>query len=674
MTDHSAANSDRGESTVEPGADSGPGLLSLFAAAAIVATASLPLVRAAAGLWRLCRTHPTLPLWDEAAHGVAGVEVSDAIRHLHPLELILALNRQVVWPFVHSLLLAPAFLLFGNGFATAEAVSVALFLGLVLALFAAGSALHPRRGAVTGIAAASLALLAPSVHVFGTLAMLEVPGALLLTLAFALHARAAAEPLSPGRLRLAGITSAALFLCKYNYGLLWLAPLALWEWRRLPEEFRARAAAAVRRRMTRRWWLRPMPLLFAAGALAIAAILATGGGEFRAFGQRVSVRSPGNLAYALWLVLWLWLLVPRRGRESRARWIWARLHERARIHAASCALPIAIWLTLPWPNRMKELFGFLANRDSGLPLWSREGLLFYPRAWIADYSPSLWIGAAVITLALWKPPGWLESSEESGPEGRAATRAASLARLALGIGLAATLLHRYRDSRFLFTVAPLIWLCASSNAVSILDAVLRRSRAMVAREAAWIGVAVALLAVAWNAAPRPRDLAPRREALRGPASVEAAADGVLDMISPRQVAPHFTYAAIGEGPPAGSVAPGRAVLLGYSNVLSPGLLAWRARAARPELAPRLLPKRAPYLAPGAEDAAVEARVRWLEERADQVIVALADSLPSAIAGEYAREVWADRETGARLAESPNWEREREARLEHWWIVAFRRAR
>jgi len=629
---------------------------------------------AVAQLWRLCRSGPTLPLWDEAAHAFAGVQVADALRHFNPLELFLALNRQVVWPFVHSLLLAPAFLAGGNGFAAAEAASLALYAATILALFAAGTMLHPTRGALIGLAAAALALMAPSWRLFGSLAMLEVPGALLLVTAFALHVRAAEGPLVAGRVRAAGIATTALFLCKYNYGLMWLVPLALWEWSLLPGEFRARARAALRRRMTARWWLRPMPLLFALGAVAIAAILATGGGEFLLGGQRVSVRSPGNLAYVLWLAGLAWLQAPRRGRETRAAWVWARLPEKARWFTQTIVIPLAVWFTLPYPNRVKEFFGFVANRDSGARLWTAEGLLFYPRALAADYSPAPWVAWSVLALALVAPLALWRRGR--GGDGRDAI--ATLAVLALAVGLAATVLHRYRDSRFLFTVCPLLWLCAAATAVRLLDGALRRLPLSPLREAAWSLVAALIVTSTWAAAPGDFDLVTRRAALRGPASTGPAMDEVLDAVTPRLVAPDFSVAAFDPAPlPAPDPNrdfPPRAVLLGYGNVLSPGLLAWRARLARPDVTPERLPKRAPFVAPGAEDAAIDARVRWLEERADLVVVALADAMPRPLAGEYRRETWADRETAARLAESGNWARTREARHGEWRVAVFERVR
>ncbi len=651
--------------------------------AALAALAML----AAWELGRLGRAHPSLPLWDEAAHAFTGVQVADAIRHLNPLELFLAINRQVVWPFVHSLLLAPAFLLGGNGFGSAEAANLALFVAAVLALFAAGSRLHPTRGAMAGLAAGALALLAPSYRQFGTLSMLEIPGALLLAAAFALHARAAEGPLVPGRLRAAGLATTALFLCKYNYGLLWLAPLALWEWGLLTPAFRARARAAAARRMTARWWLRPMPLVLGLGAAAVLGILATGGGEFRLAGQRVSMRSPGNLAYGLWLAGIAWLLFPRRGRETRLVWVWARLPERARLLAAWIALPLAVWFTLPYPNRVKEFFGFIANRDSGTPWWTAEGLAFYPRAFAADYSPAPWVAGLVAALALAAPfaalllraPGPPHAAPSASDERAAgARRAVHLAALALGVGLAATVFHRYRDSRFFFTVAPLAWLCAAHAAVTLGDALLRRLPGAMLRQAAWSAAAAALLVAAWLGAPSDADVLARRAALRGPASTAAAMDAVLDAMAPRFVPPDFRYAAFEPAPlPAPDPNrdfPARAFLLGYGNVLSPGLLAWHARLTRPDVTPARLPGRAPHVAAGAEDAAIEARLRWLEARADLVIVALADGLAGPLAGEYRAETWADRETAARLAESRNWTLTRTAAAGPWRVEVFRRAR
>ena len=644
--------------------------------------AVLGLATLAAGhLWRIVRAHPSLPLWDEAAHGYAGVQVADAIRHFNPIELFLAINRQSVWPFVHSLILAPFFLAGGPGIASAEAASIVLWAATVLLLFFAGRALHPTRGSWVGLAAAALALVAPSWREFGTLAMLEMPGAFLLVLAFLLHARTLRDPAPPRALRWSGLAITALFFCKYNYGLLWMIPVAFLEWLLVPPADRARAAAAIRRRLTWRWWRRPVPALLALGVLAAFVIEVTGGGEFRISGQRVSVRSAGNLAYALFLVALAWLLVPRRGRDSRLAWLRTRTPDRVRALTGPLFATLAIWFALP--GHVREFLGFLSNRADGPPPFAPRALAFYPRAFADDYSFSRGAGMAVMLLAalvLFTLPR-RRRGEAPAPRGPA-DLATGLAFVAAFLGAVLTEAHEYRESRFFFTVAPLVWLCAARTAVSAVDAVLRRLAWRPAREGLWSALAVVLVAAAWIGAPFDVDVRTRREALRSPIALVPALDAILDGLSPRLVAPDYRLAAFDgttrlEPAPAPDINrdfPARAVLLGYSNVLSPGLLAWWARIARPEIRRDALPKRAPYLAPGAEDVELDARARWVADHADVAISAFAGALPRPLVGEYRNEVWADRETVARLADSGQWTRVSDTRAGPWKVTVFERNR
>jgi hypothetical protein len=463
--------------------------------------------------------------------------------------------------------------------------------------------------------------------------MLEVPGAFLLLLAFVLHARSARDPLDRRTVRWAGIATTALFLCKYNYGLLWAIPLAIWEWSLWPDARRARARIAVRARLRPAWWFRPAPLALALGALLVAAIVATGGGAFTLLGHVVSVRSPGNLAYAWWLGALAWLLVPRRiptrtghapaRRESRAAWVWARLPERPRILARTIAIPLAVWFTIPWPNRVREFFGFIANRDSGTPFWTASGIAFYPHALATDYASAPWLGGAALALAL----GALLA--------RRPPPALRLARLACLVGLALTVVHRFRDSRFLFTVTPMLWLSAAASFVGLADAVLGRLPTR-ARETIVIAGMAATLAGAWLATPAAGLVTERRLRYRTPTTIAPALDSLLAMTADAERAT-----------PANRIA-----LLGYSNVLSPGLLKWRARLASPDHPIERLPARVPTLGAGASESELRARLAWLDRGSDLVIAAVADSSASWAGGDYTREVWADRETAARLARDP----------------------
>jgi hypothetical protein len=605
---------------------------------------SLAALALAARVWRVCRATRTLPMWDEAEHGLAGARVADAIRHVNPVAFLLALNDQVVWPFVHSLLLAPAMLVGRDGLAAGEATSVALEAGAVLLLYMAGRELHPTRGAWIGALAAACALMAPAWGAFGTLVMLEVPGAFLLLVAFVLHVRSAREPLDGGALRWAGMAATALFLLKYNYGLLWLVPVAIWEWSLWPAPSRARTIAALRARSSPAWWMRPAPLALAAGALAIAAILVTGGGVFTFFGRVVSVRSPGNLAYAWWLAALAWLLIPRRvgardargagagagaglRRESRAAWVWARLPERARLLTQTIVVPLAIWFTLPWPNRVREFLGFITNRDSGAPFWTESGLLFYPRALATDYAPAPWLGAAALALALGavfvRRPG----------------SALRLARLAFLVGIGLTVIHRFRDPRFLFTVTPLVWLCAAAVLVALLDALLARIPSARVRETIALAGLIATIAGAWLTTPGFERINERRLRYRTPATIAPALDSLLAVTAEAE-----------RTTPVDRIA-----LLGYSNVLSPGLLKWHTRLTPPPKPVDRLPLRVPTLEAQASEDEMTGRLAWLSTQSDLVIAALADSSASWASRDYLDEVWADRETAVRLERDP----------EHW---------
>ena len=599
-------------------------------------------------IWRACRAQTGLPMWDESAHALAGIQVADALRFPpDPFSLILAIHRQALWPFVHSLMLAPAFMIRGNNLASAEAVSVLLWVGTILLLFVAGTFVHPTRGAWVGLAAATLALLSPSYRVFGSLALLEMPGAFLLALAFVLQARAEKRPASRGALAAAGFAATALFLCKYNYGLLWLAALAVWEWQGLGREDRRRARSALRPLANPRAWLRPMPLLFAAGALALAFILVSGGGTFSVLGLRVSARSPGNLPYALGVIFGLWMILPREGRESRAVRLWARLPWRARVYGWTLVAPLVFWFAIP--PHLREFFNFIANRDSGIPFWTAEGLLFYPRAFAADFSPAPAVAWTALALAAWPP-----RSEPGG-------RIARLAWLAFAIAMMATVFHRYRDSRFFFTVCPMLWLCAARNAGVIAGRALGRLRPRFVEEGPWLALAALTIAAAW---PRPaRDSAwvAGRSAYRGPSDMVRALDSVLDELGPGVL----TLEARATAP--------RVVLLGYSNLLSPGLLAWHARLTRVMESGRL-PRRVPALVAEGGEAALAARGRWLDANADVVIAAFADSMPES--AEYETEIAADRRTVSRMmtGAEPGWARVRERRSGRYRIERFERNR
>jgi hypothetical protein len=574
-------------------------------------------VAAALQLWRIAGADHGVPLWDPAEHGVAGVALADALRRGDVGGFLLGINRQVLWPFAHSLMLLPWALAFGGDYASAARLSAVIFAGAVLALFAAGTGLHPVRGAWVGAAASALMLLAPIARVFGSVCMLEMPGALLLALTVSLHVRACREPAPRALLIAAGVSSAALFFCKYNYGLLWLAPLALHEWWALPKDQRAAGWTRARRWFATRQWLRPFPVFMALFALAIAAIAVTGGGVFTVAGTQVSVRSPGNPLYGFYLVTLAWL-ADRVRRAGGVRAVAGRLAPRHRILLATVALPIAVWFLIPAPNRFRVFFDFVVNRETAHPLLSIERWLDYPRVFAHDYSPAPWVGWLVLALALVPPPRVGEGRD-----------ARALVYRALWVGFAATAAHHYHQPRFLFTVAPLVWLAAAMTAVSWLDVGLGAKPALL-RRLAWSASLAGLLAWAALGTPPAAATAAGRGYLSSPPALAAVVDRVLDLSERSDKAPW---------------------LLGYANELSPALLRWQALLTHPRLPEHRLPGHPPAVAPEAGEAAIAGRIEAMRASGRPVLVALGTE-GWADRADYRLETRADSLTAARLAADP----------------------
>ena len=575
-------------------------------------------VGAGLGLSRICTEGRGLPQWDRAAHGLAGVDLAHAVRHGDIAGFLSGLNRQALWPPVHSLLLLPWLLAWGDDYASADRLSSLLFAVTVLVLFLTGLKLHPRRGAWVGAAAATLALLSPLYRLFGTLCMLEMPGACLLGLAACCQVWAD-DPRAPrGLLTAAGLSAAALFLCKYNYGLLWLAPLAAHEWLGLPAPRRAEHLARARAWLDSRRWLRPFPLFMLAYLLVLAGILLTGGTEIVALGTRVSVRSAGNPAYGFYLLALGWALV-HLARTGGWRAAWERLGPRGRVLASSLVLPLALYLLIPYPNRVKELVGFLTNRESGPSLASLAGLLYYPRAFAGEYSPAPAVGWAVLALALLPPARC---------QGRDARR---LLYLALWVGLVATAAHHYRQPRFLFTTAALVWLNAARSAVGLLDAALSRWRVTFVREVVWAGAIAGVLVWASRGTPAESVTLAEHRAWNSPATLAPVLECVLDQVE-----------QVGR----------RSVLLGYSNALSPGLVGWQRRLTHPAIPDARLPRRPAPLLEGAPESAIVERLEALRGAGTPVIAALADDPLASCTAEDRAGTWADRMTAARLRVEP----------------------
>ena len=387
---------------------------------------------------------PRLPLWDMAKYGAGGLRLHDALADGQLWQAIVEINDMSVWPPWWPSVSAVAFAVLGPGFSTPR-----ILLTLLWALAVAVAAWAPRPlqgGAPAGALAAAWLAAGPMFQSLAVVNLLELPGLLLLMLALGCYLRAlsASTPRAEHRWWWAtAVASLCLFFCKYNYGLLWLLPLAASEaYRRCGSwgAFGGRVLVLIPRLP----WRRPLWWLLLVWLALLLAIRWSGGFELTLGGREVRATSIGNPAYALYLALCGWAAYRYRTGSGYGDFL-PPLTPTDRILGRWLVLPIALWMLIP--PHVKDLFGFLENRSSDLPWF--EGLVFYPRAVIESYAAHEALGLVVIAVAvLGIRDLWSES------DGR------RVVALNLWLGVLALLTHPYKLERFGFQTAWLLGLVA----------------------------------------------------------------------------------------------------------------------------------------------------------------------------------------------------------------------
>ena len=220
---------------------------------------------------------------------------------------------------------------------------------------------------------------------------------------------------------------------------------------------------------------RPWSALLILGLVVAALVEVAGPWQFTIGGRAVSVSSAGRLLYALYILTLLsWLMRPRRSLRAGRR-LFERLGPRARSMLVAIALPIALWMVVP--SHTINFVGFLVNRPAGPPVLSLESLLFYPRVFVNDFSPSPTIEVAVLLFAaasLWR----LRGGDEVG----------RVLAVALLISSMAVVAHPYKRPRFFFITVLLLWLAGSREASQLLA---RATHRLGENSRRWIAAAIA---------------------------------------------------------------------------------------------------------------------------------------------------------------------------------------
>ncbi len=301
--------------------------------------------RTGAGLWAVASSRDALPKWDMARYGAAGARLAHAVKDLDPLDFARAVGGLDLWGPVFPLIEAAAFVPFGPTYRTANAEMVVLLVLTVLAGFWAGRQVAGVGGDLAGALVAAAVAMSPAFQLFGTLVMLEVPGALLLFLAVGSYARSLRSD-APRDFTLACLAAVLLFFLKFNYGLAWLVPFVVAEaWLASGSLAALRFEAATRLRSID--WRRPWRIFLLAYAAGLVAIALFGGRVNDPSGQASRSISLGTPLYILYiLVLGRAAIWPRRSWTRLKAW-YATAGTRAQTFGVVVLLPIAVWMLAP---------------------------------------------------------------------------------------------------------------------------------------------------------------------------------------------------------------------------------------------------------------------------------------------------------------------------------------
>lgn len=504
-------------------------------------------VRVVTPVWNLAVSSPRLPQWDMAKYGVSGLRLTRALQDFDPLAFFRHLNALDLWPPVFPLLEVPAFLVAGTDYASARGLVALSFAAAVLAAFWCGVQSEARWGIAVGALTATLVATSPLAQIFSTIVMLEIPGVLFLLLAAGCYLRSLRTH-HDRDFTAACIAATVLFFCKYNYGLIWILPMAVHELHR-SGLFSAAMLPHLKSVLKRPW------TVILVGGLVMAAIIEFSAPWRFAVGEiEVSVSSAGPLLYGLYAAFLISrILRPRRSFDEARQW-FGSLEPRTRTMVLAIAVPIAVWMVVP--SHAINFVRFLVNRSAGPAVLSFDSLLFYPRVFVSEYCPSPTVGVVVLLLAALSLRR-LRGSDEAG----------RLLALALAFSTIAAVAHPYKQPRFLFTTAVLLWLAGSREAMKLITPASGRAGEAARR---WIAAAVAGVSLA-AAASVAVDVDRLHEGHRR-LTVHAATAEVLGVIT------HSAEEARSS------------VLLGTWNHLSPWLVEWSCLQRRHSMEPTQVPR------------------------------------------------------------------------------------
>ena len=128
--------------------------------------------------------------WDPAARACEGLIIANDLKAGDIISLFTDTYKQGWWPFFHSWLLAPAFILFGNTYVVARSVSLFCFILFIPAIYFISLEMSEKHGHWIGLIITSFVLTSWPILSNAAICMAEIPGLLMtfVTLLFYLKA------------------------------------------------------------------------------------------------------------------------------------------------------------------------------------------------------------------------------------------------------------------------------------------------------------------------------------------------------------------------------------------------------------------------------------------------------------------------------------------------------
>jgi hypothetical protein len=155
--------------------------------------------------------------WDPAARACEGLIIANDLKAGDIISFFADTYRQGWWPFFHSWLLAPAFILFGNTYVAARSVSLLCFILFIPTIYLISIEMSEKRGHWMGLIITYLTLTVWPFLSNAAICMAEIPG-LLMTFITLLFYLKAIKYHKPYLFVFSGILMAFTLFTKWHHG------------------------------------------------------------------------------------------------------------------------------------------------------------------------------------------------------------------------------------------------------------------------------------------------------------------------------------------------------------------------------------------------------------------------------------------------------------------------